>query len=263
MTDTPREDATLFPASAGDTLRAAREKQKLSIADIAQRTRVPIRHLEAIEQGHYDELPSPTYAIGFAKAYARAIDVDEAEIGRMVRAEAGVPRRPTMETMPYEPADPARLPPAGIAIFGVLLALVLVIGAGIWLGTDWFRGGADQPVAVATTTPAAGDSVAVAPPAAAPAPRVEQVTLTATDAVWLRVYDADGNSLFQNTMQAGDRYQVPTDAKNPMINVGRPDKLEVRLNDTLMPPLGDGSRPLKDIGVSAEAVKARQAGAGA
>src|SRR3546814_20620799 len=42
MTDTPREDASLFPASAGDRLREAREKQKLSIADIAQRTRVPI-----------------------------------------------------------------------------------------------------------------------------------------------------------------------------------------------------------------------------
>src|SRR3546814_18877825 len=67
-----RSDASLFPASAGDRLREAREKQKLSIADIAQRTRVPIRHLEAIEQGNYGELPSPTYAIGFAKAYARA-----------------------------------------------------------------------------------------------------------------------------------------------------------------------------------------------
>src|SRR3546814_13993169 len=59
-------------------------------------------------------------------------------------------------------------------------------------------------------------------------------------------------------MQAGERYQVPTDADNPMINVGRPDKLEVRLNDTLQPPLGDGSRALKDIGVSSAAVKARQ-----
>src|SRR3546814_8566215 len=134
MTDTPREDASLFPASAGDRLREAREKQKLSIADIAQRTRVPIRHLEAIEQGNYGELPSPTYAIGFAKAYARAVDTDEVEIGGLVRTEAGVPRRPTAETLPYEPADPARLPPAGIALVGVVLALVLVIGAGVWPG---------------------------------------------------------------------------------------------------------------------------------
>ncbi|HVJ00472.1 MAG TPA: helix-turn-helix domain-containing protein [Sphingomonas sp.] len=253
MTDTPREDSTLFPASAGDRLREAREKQKLSIADIAQRTRVPIRHLEAIEQGDYDELPSPTYAIGFAKAYARAVDADEVEIGGLVRTEAGVPRRPTLESLPYEPADPARLPPAGIAILGVLIALVLVIGAGIWLGTDLFRGGAGPAAPAASPTP-----VAAAPATPPPAPRVEQVTLTATDAVWLRVYDADNNTLFQKTMQAGERYQVPLDARNPMINVGRPDKLEVRLGDTLQPPLGDGSRALKDIGVGAAAVKARQ-----
>ena len=256
MTDTAREgreDATLFPVSAGERLRAAREAQRLSIADVATRTRVPIRHLEAIEESRYDELPSPTYAIGFAKAYARAVDVDEVAIGREVRAEAGVPRRPTAESMPYEPADPARLPPAGLAIVGLVVALVVVIGAGIWLGTDWFRGGG-APAAPATP-------VVAAAPAPVPTPvpaRADQVSLTATDAVWVRVYDADGNTLFQKTMQKGERYDVPADANTPMINVGRPDQLEVRLNGALQPPLGDGSRALKDVDVSAAAVKARQ-----
>jgi cytoskeletal protein RodZ len=258
MTDTARDDATLFPKTAGDRLRDAREAQKLSIADIAARTRVPIRHLEAIETSNYDELPSPTYAIGFAKAYARAVDMDEVEIGREVRAEAGVPRRPTPESMPYEPADPARLPPAGLAIFGVVIALVVVIGAGLWLGTDWFRGGEATPAAAPTPAVAAAPTPTPTPTPAGPG----EVTLTATDAVWLRVYDADGNTLFQKTMQKGERYAVPADANSPMINVGRPDKLEVRLDGTLQPPLGDGSRPLMDIGVSAAAVKARQQGAG-
>ena len=263
MTDTPREedreDATLFPKAAGERLREAREAQKLSIADIAARTRIPIRHLEAIETGNYDELPSPTYAIGFAKAYARTVDADEVEIGRDVRAEAGVPRRPTIENLPYEPADPARLPPAGLAIFGVIIALVVVIGAGIWLGTDWFRGGERAPAAAPTPAVAAAPTPTPTPTPAGPG----KVTLTATDAVWLRVYDADGNTLFQKTMQAGERYDVPADANDPMINVGRPDKLEVRLDGALQPPLGDGSRALMDIGVGAAAVKARQQAAGA
>lgn len=261
MTDTARdgrEDAMLFPKTAGVRLRDARKAQGLSIADVAARTRIPIRHLEAIETSSYDELPSPTYAIGFAKAYARAVDADEVEIAREVRAEAGAPRRPTPESLPYEPADPARLPPAGLAIFGLVIALVVVIGAGLWLGTDWFRGGEGSPPAPAPT------AVAAAPtPAPAPTPvRADQVSLTATDAVWLRVYDADGNTLFQKTMQKGESYVVPADANNPMINVGRPDKLEVRLNGALQPPLGDGSRALMDIGVGAAAVEGRQQGAG-
>ena len=44
-----------------------------------------------------------------------------------------------------------------------------------------------------------------------------------------------------------------------MINVGRPDKLQVTLNGAAMPPLGDGSRPIKDVRVSGEAVAARLA----
>ena len=44
---------------------------------MAARTRVPLRHLEAIEQGAYEALPSQTYAVGFARAYARAVGLDE------------------------------------------------------------------------------------------------------------------------------------------------------------------------------------------
>ena len=47
---------------AGGRLRRAREAQGLSRADIAQRTRIPERHLAAIEQGDFAALPARTYA---------------------------------------------------------------------------------------------------------------------------------------------------------------------------------------------------------
>src|SRR5256885_1631031 len=59
--------------SAGDRLRAAREAQGLSVEDIAARTRIPTRHLENIEAGNWDRMPSSTYSIGFAKSYAAAL----------------------------------------------------------------------------------------------------------------------------------------------------------------------------------------------
>jgi cytoskeletal protein RodZ len=45
----------------------------MSLAEIGARTRVPLRHLEAIEASNYGALPSPTYAVGFVRAYARAL----------------------------------------------------------------------------------------------------------------------------------------------------------------------------------------------
>ena len=38
-------------SGAGGMLRRAREEQSLSLADIAMRTRIPIRQLEVIEAG--------------------------------------------------------------------------------------------------------------------------------------------------------------------------------------------------------------------
>ncbi len=87
-----------------------------------------------------------------------------------------------------------------------------------------------------------------------------QVTLTATDEVWMRVYDATGTTLYQNTLKPGDRYDVPADANNPMINIGRPDKLQVMLNGSLVAPLGDGKVAIKDVPIGAAALQARANG---
>ena len=78
MTEAERGDnATLFPQPVGERLRAARERHGMSLAEIGARTRVPLRHLEAIEASNYGALPSPTYAVGFVRAYARAVGEDE------------------------------------------------------------------------------------------------------------------------------------------------------------------------------------------
>jgi cytoskeletal protein RodZ len=250
------EEATLFPKTAGEKLREAREAQGLSLGEIAARTRIPLRQLEAIENSDYASLPSITYAVGFAKAYARAVGADEVAIAREVRGinETSV-RRTEYEA--YEINDPARVPSRGVATFGVVVALLLLIGAGVWYGTNWFRGQDNAPPLVVPSD---------APPPAAeatPAPATGQVVLTANDDVWLRVYQADGTpkgkTLFENTLKPGDHFDVPADATNPMINVGRPDKLQVTVNGTAVAPLGTGKVAIKDVPISAAALLARAA----
>lgn len=263
----------IAPESVGDTLRAARERHGLELSEVAARTRIPLRHLEALEASDYSGLPSRTYATGFVKAYARVVGVDEVAIARRVRGELANsgPRAP--EYQPYQAPDPARVPSRGLAIVTLGIALALIVLVGLWFGGVLNRGGtpgavapavvADAPEAIApapgfsTGTPPAAPSPA---PASAPAtPTGGQVALETTDRVWLRVRDGD-RTLYIGTMNPGERFDVPADAQNPLVDVGRPDKLKVTLNGSALPPLAASDRPMKDLRVGAAAVAARLAG---
>lgn len=259
MTDAaPGEQTTLFPRPVGERLRSAREAQGMSLAEIAARTRVPQRHLEAIENGSYDSLPSPTYAVGFVRAYARTVGEDEVELARATREEVARIGRPVAQYQPYEIADPSRVPSRGLVIVAAGVALAVVVLAVLWFAVGMWRGGGTG----AAPAPAVSVPVPASHPSTAPQAGPGHVTLTASDSVWLRVYDADDKTLFLGTMKAGDRYDVPPDAKDPKINVGRPDKLTVTLNGSALPPLGDGSHPIKDVPVGAAAIAARVSAGG-
>jgi cytoskeleton protein RodZ len=247
----------IAPARPGERLRDARDSRGLSLAEVGARTRVPLRHLEALEAGDYSALPSLTYAIGFAKAYARVVGADEVAIAQDVRRdlERLGPRRP--EYVPYETADPARVPSRGIAILGVGIALAVLILVALWYGTNMFQPRADSADEAVVTQAIAPKPTTLVAPAA---PTGGQVVLTANDEVWLRVYDADNKTLYLGTMKPGERFEVPAGARDPMINVGRPDKLTVTLNGSATPPLGDGSRAIKDVRVGGAAIAARLSG---
>jgi len=249
------DQASLFPKTVGDKLREAREAQGLTLADIANRTRVPMRHLEAIENNRLEGMASPAYAIGFTKTYARAVGLDDRAIAAELRESPQMPLSPTTRFEEYEPTDPRRVPSRGIAGIAAIIAVVLLAGVGIWYGTTWLRGNGEEPAALAT--PEASPSIAAAPEATPTPVSGGQVVLTATDSVWLRVYDATGKTLIQKTMQPGEQYSLPNDAANPMINIGRPDKVQVTINGSAVPALGDGKRPLKDVPISAAALQAR------
>lgn len=251
----PADEPKLFPKTAGDTLREAREAQGLSLAEVAARTRIPVRQLEAVEKGDYAALPSITYSVGFAKAYARAVGVDEVAIAREVRGASDQPsaKRTTYEA--YEIDEPSRVPPRGLAITTLLIAVVVLIGAGLFYGTSLFRGDGEPAPAASSV---AGTSPQEAPVAATkPATPSGAVVLTASDEVWLRVYDKAGTTLHLGTMKPGESYTVPTDAVGPMINVGRPDKLQVTVGGTPVAPLGDGKRAIKDVPLDAASLTAR------
>lgn len=242
--------------SSGQELKAAREAARLTLADLAQRTRVPQRHLEALEEGRFEALPSITYCAGFSRAYARAVGLDERAIVAKVRGEVEAQGLVGQERyVPEEPVSSNSVPPRYLAWTTAVLALLIAGGYGIWrmqLNTQ----PAGEEIAAASraetrvTTP--DNSAAPAAPAAA-----GPVVLTAVDEVWLRIYDADGKRLFEKAMAKGESYTVPADANNPMILTGRPDALAVTVGGQAVPPLGTAERTIADVPISGAALLAR------
>lgn len=241
--------------TVGERLQAARLAANLELSDIAARTRVPLRHLEAIERGDYGALPATTYATGFTRAYARALELDDVELIRDLRQELQH-IGDTPEYQPYEAADPARVPPRWLAWGGAIAALVVVA-----LGGWWYSNRDALPIAPVETATVAPPVAAAGAPAAAPAaaPTAGPVVLTATQPVWLRIYDATDARLFEKEMAQGERYEVPANANQPMILTGRPDALQVTVGGQQVAALGDGSRSISGIVLTAEALAARSA----
>lgn len=161
----------------GPDLRQAREARGWALDAVAEHLRIRLPYLEAIEDGRNADLPTAAYAIGFIRAYAKLLDLDENEFARRFRAEAGEGGRRTELTFPAPVAERG-VPALAVVAVGV----VLVIGA----YAAWYRLSGDQrpgPEAVqvvpdrlvplvaerAAPPPAGGGAAATAslPPAAA------------------------------------------------------------------------------------------------
>ncbi len=70
------------PESPGAKLSAARFEYDLSRADVAAYLNLSERVITALENDDYDQLPGPTFAKGYMRAYARLMNLDEEEIVR-------------------------------------------------------------------------------------------------------------------------------------------------------------------------------------
>ena len=160
-------------ASRPVLLRAARESAGLHIAALAAALKVPVRKLEALEAGRYEELPDLTFARALASSACRHLKVDPApileQIPQGVAPELGGSGRAI--NAPFKPAsDPGPVNPISwLSRPAMLAAIVLLLGALVIV----FLPRAQDPLAAS----AAGDTVvtpvepvAAVEPGSAPVP---------------------------------------------------------------------------------------------
>jgi cytoskeleton protein RodZ len=238
--------------SLGERLRRAREAKGMSLDDVANRTRIPIRHLQNIEREDWDALPAVTYAIGFTRNYANAVGLDGETLARALREDIGGPTHRAAAPEYYAQADPARVPPRSLALVAIVIAALLIVGYLLWRRTL-----VDEP----TTIPVAeapAQPQAAARPAPLQAAAGQPVTLVATGEVWLRITDGPGGPiLYMGSMAAGARYQLPATAQHPMIRTGRPQNLHAVIGTRDLGPLMPQEQVIENASLRAEDLAAR------
>jgi cytoskeleton protein RodZ len=76
------------PYLAGAMLRQQREALRLDLTEVAAELRIRLAYLEALEAGRADELPGAVYAIGFIRAYAGYLGLDNREMLRLFKQQS-------------------------------------------------------------------------------------------------------------------------------------------------------------------------------
>jgi cytoskeleton protein RodZ len=253
--ETPNNEDLRFK-TVGEQLKTERLRQGLTLTDVATRTRVPMRHLESIENSQFSNLPGSTYTLGFTRSYARILDLDAAKLGNELRTELAQGGHDSyhIPAQNYEPADASRVPSRTLAWTAAAVGALVLAGYLLWRAM--MLDGDAAPVATVSQTPkpvalASAQGVASATPVSG------DVVLTATDTVWVKIYDASNNRLFESEMKAGDTYSVPKDANKPMIVTGRPQSLNVTVGGKAVPPLGKADTTIANIDISAAGLAAR------
>src|SRR5688500_13312043 len=135
-------------AAFGRFLRASRESRGLTLQQIAGETKIPLRHLDALERGNLSLLPDGLYRRAELRAYTKAVGLDyaralewltrlsQAPPGREAPVRSNAPRSRTRSRV-----DRSVLLGAG------LLAVIALIGFARWSGSYEFVAGAaiDHP----------------------------------------------------------------------------------------------------------------------
>jgi hypothetical protein len=265
--------------TVGALLAEARAAAGRELADLARETRVPLRHLMAIEADDHEALPALPYALGFVKTFARSVGLNPESVGAQFRAETRLtPHVPSAPSL--EPLDESRLPSQGLAVAGLAVLLLVIGGLGLY-GSGVLdpvpsapQVAAPAPAAIDTAT-AAASVPAPAPAAAAPGasaatatpatiPLSGPVTLTARTDVWVKIYSRiTGRKAFQGLMVAGSIYKVPEDNGPLVLRAGRAGEIEVSVAGVKLPPLGGSVETIDGVVLTAPALAERFAGSAA
>ena len=157
----------------GKALTEARIARGLTLRDVERDTRISLKYLQALEDGHIGELPAPVYARAFTRTYAQYLGLNATSL--VQRLPGAKPETEPEHSLPPFPSVNREvmvpLLSANWLVVGVVVAILFAVGLVLF----WNRGG-DRSETVTNSpgvsTPVSQGSEQPTPPPDQPPPTI-------------------------------------------------------------------------------------------
>jgi len=87
-------------------------------------------------------------------------------------------------------------------------------------------------------------------------PLNDEVLVFAVRPTWIQITSANGTTLFEGTLNAGDSWTLPESDAPPMLRSGNSGSLYFAVNGVTLGPAGTGASIVRDVELSADALSA-------
>jgi cytoskeleton protein RodZ len=211
--------------SIGETLREARMRQRLDIADVESRTKIRAKYLRALENEEFGMLPGPTFVKTFLRTYSEMLGLDPHVLVEEYRAN--YEREDDVELQPLGPPSTAALDRLGGPRLGpgslALLALVTVLAVLVTIGLLSDDSGSDDSADSTRTTQTETRPETAAEP---PPPRRVALRVVPATPTYICVDTGPGTEVvFEDTIDSAQRFR----GKRLRVNLGKRD-VELTMN---------------------------------
>lgn len=252
--------------SFGSWLRRQREIRQISLREVAERTKISYRYLEAMEEDRFDILPAPVFAKGFLREYARYVGLSPDEVVNhyltVQQPQQGEELEETMIGKVVKAAKAERKARArswSYALF-VLLAGLLILGL-VWLFSYLAKQRSEDPASAAPPPPIAAppaenvQAASIPPPAEAPKAPLE-VTLDFTDTCWVQVV-IDGKQRIEEERVQGESLPILAQ-ESVLLTLGNAGGVEIQANGQTVEHGKASKEVLRDFLISLDTLRALQ-----
>ncbi len=259
----------------GSYLKQVRQEQGKTIEEAANQIFIRSALVRAIEEGDWESLPEPIFVKGFIRRYAEFLGLNGVEVAKSFELTPVLPLNdspttdfPTDVSSTQTPSSVAASAPpltqelsqpevwvsrersrapsaANWPWLWGLLALLPLLGVGIWLAT---RGGSDRPAVTQSAPPPETPETASPEPTPPPEPAPSEptppkpsapitFTVNLEEDSWMRVL-IDGEVAYEGTLTAGTQ-QSWTAQRELRITAGNSGAVKYSFNGSPEKPLGE------------------------